>query len=296
MEIRDLKYFRTIVEAGGVTRAAAVLHMTPGALSKALQRFESDIGRPLFKRTGRALVVNHAGELLYERSARLLAEHVRLLGELDASLPPSPETLRIGTFEVFSTYFLGELLGSHSPDADVQVLDVGVGKLEEAVKDRTVDVGLTYVPFPDRSLHFRRLARIEFGIYTGRRAFEHVAVEDIPFAIPTNRLQLASGELLGIDSWPYQRVPRTVKYRLTMLQTALELSRRGLCAVFIPTFIAALHNRSVRAGLQLRRVRSPAGVGAVQQTVHLVTRNEDRDDPRVRELAAAARQVIRARP
>lgn len=293
MEIRDLTYFRAVVEAGGVTHAAPLVQLTPGALSKALQRFENDIGRELFRRVGRRLVMTEAGELLYERSTRLLAEHARLIAELDTSAPASEAILRVATFEVFSTHFLGALLAEH-PDTEVQVLDIGVSQIEEAVKDRTVDVGLTYIPYPDRTLHFRKLARIEFAIFAGPRAFDDVAFDDIPFAIPTTRLQLGSGEMLGIDAWPYHRVRRLVKYRVTLLQTALELARRGMCAVFIPTFIAELHNRSVRRALRLVRIPSPPAVGRVTQTVHLVTRMEDRAEPRIKALAAIAGDILLA--
>lgn len=292
MEIRDLKYFRAVVEAGGVTRAAELLHMTAGALSKALGRFEADIGRELFRRSGRNLVTTEAGRMLYAQSARLLAEHKRLVESLDASPAASPEILRIATFEVFSTYFAGALLASHAPDAEVQILDVGVGAIETAVADRTVDVGLTYAPQPARGLHFRKLARIEFAVYAKRGAFDKLDPSEIPFAIPTTRLQLASGDLLGIDSWPYHRVPRLVKYRLTMLESALALARRGLCAVFLPTFIGALHNAEVLRAARLVRLPSPPAVGRVRQTVHLVSRDEDSGQPRVKALATAAKAII----
>ena len=83
MEIRDLTYFRAVINAGGVTAAAELLHMSPGALSRALHRFEDDIGHRLLKRSGRKLVMTEIGQRLFERSARLLDEHKALLSDLD---------------------------------------------------------------------------------------------------------------------------------------------------------------------------------------------------------------------
>ena len=50
MEIRRIKGFRTIVEAGGLTKAASLMHVTPGALSKSMRQLEREVGQRLFNR------------------------------------------------------------------------------------------------------------------------------------------------------------------------------------------------------------------------------------------------------
>ena len=273
MEIRDLSYFRTVVEAGGVIKAAAILHMTPGALSKALQRFEVQVGQDLLRRSGRQLVLTDAGRLLYQKSHRVIDEHRRLIRELDDSGTAQPSALRIATFEVFSTYCLGALVRTLD-DVELQVLDVGAAAISPSVATREVDIGITYVPMSDPSLSFRKIASIEFGIYGRRGAFGKTPHSELPFAIPTTRMQLASGELLAIDCWPQHRVPRRVKYRLTMLETALALVRQGACVVFIPLFLAGLHNRSAKRSQQLTRRDPPAALKRVRRNVQLVTRKD----------------------
>lgn len=139
-------YFRTVIDAGGITRAAGVLHMSPGALSKAMHRFEHDIGHGLLKRSGRNLVMTEVGERLYLRSTRLLEEHATLLADLDEVVSTPPTTIRVASFEVFTTSFMANALHQHLPDAEVEILEVLVGQIERAVLDREVDYGLTYVP------------------------------------------------------------------------------------------------------------------------------------------------------
>lgn len=294
MEIRDLRYFRAVVEAGSLTRAATLLHMTPGALSKALQRLERDIGQPLFTRAGRSLSVNQPGSLLYRRSAQLIEEHANLVHDLSVMRSRTSSTLRMASFEVFTTYCLAEVLARFRSDTPVQVLDVGVGEIEAAVKAREVDLGISYIPAPDRDLHFRKVTRIGFGIYGRAARYRDTPSDELPFAIPTTRLQLAAGERLGIDCWPYERVPRTVKYRLTLLQTALELARAGLCVVFIPDFVAALYNRTIRRSQRLTRFPEPAGMKPVQQEVYLITRMDESEQSSVIEFARQLKEVLRA--
>ncbi len=141
MEIKRLRLFRAVVEAGGVSRAAELMHVTPGTISKALRQIEADVGRVLFKREGRRLVVNAAGERLYRESAQLIDEHARVRRCLDDLEEPHGDALRIASFEVFTTYCL-----AHNPTLEATpaiVHELPVEEIGEAVRVREADVGVT---------------------------------------------------------------------------------------------------------------------------------------------------------
>src|SRR5689334_3696155 len=55
IDLRRLAVFRTVVEAGGVTAAAAVLHRSPSAVSDDLAVLQRHLGTPLFEKVGRHL-------------------------------------------------------------------------------------------------------------------------------------------------------------------------------------------------------------------------------------------------
>jgi DNA-binding transcriptional LysR family regulator len=55
MELRHLRAFVAIVEAGGVARAAARLNVSQPALSRQILALEGDLGLRLFDRIGRRL-------------------------------------------------------------------------------------------------------------------------------------------------------------------------------------------------------------------------------------------------
>ncbi len=292
MEIRDLNYFRAVVDAGGVTHAAGLLHMSPGALSRALHRFEDEVGHKLLKRSGRSLVLTEVGRRLYERSDRLLDEHKTLLSELDSAARPSPSMLRIASFEVFNGPFMGHLLTNFLPQADVEILEVLVGAIEQAVLERRVDYGITSVPFPDQELFFRRLGRMHSGIYGRPNAFNGVPFEELPFVVPANPMRLSGREPTGIDGWPQARLQRRAKYRVTMLQSGLELVARGMAVFKLPHFVVALHNASAKRAHQLVRYPDPPGIGRMFQDVQLLCRVEHRTDPRTKELATMLRRAL----
>lgn len=290
MEIRRVQYFRTVVEAGGVVRAGEVLGVTAGTLSKSIRVLEDELGTTLFVRSGRRLALTEHGTTFYRESQRLIDEHARVLRALDPQ-PPVGAALTIASFEVFTTHFLGALT-EQLDDPELRILDVAVPSIEAHVRRRDADVGITYVPQPHRELRHRRVGRIEFGIYGRPGAFADTPFEALPFAIPTSTVTHAPLDILGIDCWPYQRFPRHVRYRVTCLESALELARRGRCVTFIPTFIAVAHNRTVRRALRLERRPGPATLRPVRQSVHVVTRESDADAPALAQLVAAVRHTL----
>src|SRR5688500_4928070 len=73
MELRHLRYFSAVVEAGGVSRAAARLRITQPALSRQIRDLEVELGTELFDRIGRRLQLTATGEDLLARSRDILA-------------------------------------------------------------------------------------------------------------------------------------------------------------------------------------------------------------------------------
>ena len=73
LDLALVRAFLTVVEAGGVTRAAAVLGMSQAAASQQIKRLEEALDCRLFTRQGRGLVLAPAGERLLEQARRLVA-------------------------------------------------------------------------------------------------------------------------------------------------------------------------------------------------------------------------------
>lgn len=72
MEIRQLEYFRAIVDAGTISGAARVLHMTQPPLSYQMKMLEEELQVSLFLRGTKKIVFTDAGKTLYEQTGNLL--------------------------------------------------------------------------------------------------------------------------------------------------------------------------------------------------------------------------------
>lgn len=72
MNLRQLKYFIGIVEAGNMTRAAEAMNVAQTALSAQVRQLEDDLGVALLVRHSRGTEPTEAGRLLYARGLAIL--------------------------------------------------------------------------------------------------------------------------------------------------------------------------------------------------------------------------------
>ena len=72
MDIRVLKYFLTIARTESITRAAAELHMSQPPLSRQIKDLEEELGKPLFIRGNRRVMLTEEGMILRRRAEEIL--------------------------------------------------------------------------------------------------------------------------------------------------------------------------------------------------------------------------------
>ncbi len=72
LDLNILRSFVTVVETGGVTRAAGILNLTQSAVSMQLKRLEELLAVEVLHRVGRKLVITPAGEQLLSYAKRMV--------------------------------------------------------------------------------------------------------------------------------------------------------------------------------------------------------------------------------
>jgi len=72
MDLADLQVFKSVVEEGGVIRAANRLHRVPSAVTTRIKQLEASMGVQLFHRERQRLHLSPAGELLLGYAERLI--------------------------------------------------------------------------------------------------------------------------------------------------------------------------------------------------------------------------------
>ena len=137
MELRHLRYFAAVADAGSVSDAARRLHLTQPALSRQIQDLERDFACRLFDRIGRRIVLTRDGAELLERARRLLADAEALQERAQALAGGEAGVLRIGATPQFIEAALPQVLTRYAqiyPGIDVQLVEGGAGFLVTRVQ------------------------------------------------------------------------------------------------------------------------------------------------------------------
>jgi DNA-binding transcriptional LysR family regulator len=290
MEIDKIKHFRAVVETGHLRKAAGILGLSPGALSKSVKSLALEVGTELIRPSGRGIVVTDEGREVYHRSHRLISEYDGFLGG-GRNAERRCET-RVGTFEVFSSLFMAEFLNKEIAGERVQVLEFTPGKIEEAVVSQEIDYGITYAPFPSSALDHLKVGSFRMKVYArSPEKWRKIPVADWPFAVPTTRLGSNPLDLRSLDHWPELRLPRHPKYRFELLQTALETTSRGLSVIYCPEFVVKLFNKSRSADAKIKEVSVSQLEKTRQLRIFLVKRHSEIEGAFFKKLAKFIRMT-----
>ncbi|WP_124727143.1 LysR family transcriptional regulator [Staphylospora marina] len=109
MEWRHLHTFKTVVDAGGMTRAAKQLGYAQSSVTAQIQALEEELGLPLFDRLGKKIVLTEAGNRLYEYAVKLLSLHGEALEAVRSGREPAG-TLVIGSPESLAAFRLPPII------------------------------------------------------------------------------------------------------------------------------------------------------------------------------------------
>src|SRR4051812_30738399 len=110
MDARALETLRTVGSQGGVTAAAAVLHLTPSAVSQQLGQLQREVGVPLTERVGRGLRLTAAGDALAAAAVDVAVALERARAAADEFLARPEGTVRVSAFQSGAQLLLPALL------------------------------------------------------------------------------------------------------------------------------------------------------------------------------------------
>lgn len=238
MDTSRLKQFCVIAETGSMTKAAELLYLTHSALSKSMKVFQEELGLTLLRPAGRGLALTEDGIQTYQNAKQFLTLEAQLFG---VNPKENLKTLRIGAVEVFLMARCGQLSNPQLSDYNFSFLELSPGQIEQLIVNKQLDFGITYAPFPMQAVEFTDVGKYSLGCYCLNDKFSGMDISKIPFAVPAQGL---SNNPLGIkerDGWLESITPRNRKYSVNLLSTGLELVKQGLCAIFMPKFIAKLY-------------------------------------------------------
>lgn len=152
MEIRQLRYLVTIVEAGGFTRAAERVHVAQPGVSAQIRLLERELGQELLDRSGRSVRLTDAGAavLPYARAALRAIDDLRDMADEMAGLVRGHVRLGMVTScGVPDMPVLLERFHRDYPGIDISLAEHNSHALVDQLRDGTLDVALIALTMKD---------------------------------------------------------------------------------------------------------------------------------------------------
>ncbi|MEU8802686.1 LysR family transcriptional regulator [Spirillospora sp. NPDC048819] len=164
MELRVLRYFLAVVDAGSVTKAAAEVHVAQPSLSRQLRGLETSLGMTLFDRTGKRMRLTAAG-LRFLPIARDLVTRADTARAAAAAIAGGQVTrLTVAAPATTITDVIAPFLAGCGPDDPIVMVEEESPTRAYRALARGADVAISSGP-PRRRFAWRPVARLPLWAY-----------------------------------------------------------------------------------------------------------------------------------
>ncbi|MCG7323980.1 LysR substrate-binding domain-containing protein [Achromobacter sp. ACRQX] len=257
MELRQLRYFVRVVEAGSIGRAAMSIGMVTSALSQQISRLEGELSTRLLQRSASGVVPTDAG-LAFFRQAQLALRHAddavqaaqqaRLAGHVSVGLPST-------TAAVLGAPFL-QAMHARYPDIRLHLVEALSGHLTDMLNGRLLDLAIVFhaesarrwsvMPLLDEPLFLFARPGMP-GVPSGDTT-RLEAIADLPLVLPSGRHGLRA--LVNNAFQQLGRTPRVVA-EVDGLSLLMDVVQQGGAATIQPSSATA---RIAPGQLQMARI------------------------------------------
>lgn len=150
MELRHLRYFLAVAEAGHLTRAAAQLNIQQPPLSQQIKALENHLGMVLFRRHAKGMALTESGELFLEEARRIL-DGVAVTEQRMARVAKGERgRLAIAFTTSAAAHALTprvlRLFRGHHPEIELSLTENNAAELTERIASGSLHCGFLRVP------------------------------------------------------------------------------------------------------------------------------------------------------
>ncbi len=292
IELRHLRTIRAIHQAGGIARAADLLHITQSALSHQIKGLEDQAGVELFVRRSKPLKLSAAGQRLLRVAEKVLPEIEALEGEFGGLRQGSAGRMHIAIecHACFEWLFpVLERFRKAWPEVDVDIRPGLAFDALPALRKEEVDLVVSSDPEDLPGIQFKPLFDYEPVFVASSQhplaQKPYVEAEDfrgetlITYPVDRSRLDVFT-ELLT----PAKVEPRSIRQvELTAVILLLVASNRGVAV--LPDWVV----REVRTSSDY--VTRPITETGLTKRLYAAIRDDDADKPFVAHLIRLAREI-----
>ncbi len=261
-----LPVFRVVAETEHLPTASKRLGLTAPALSRSIKLLEESVGRPLFDREGRRIVLNPTGRAFLQVVRTAMRQVDTALDELqEVGLSGEIRISSAGMFTPLAIAATVALIRDH-PGLRPKLTHLWDSAVNEALLHGDLDVALLQHPEPHPELRIEGLATCPYGVFCGRGhpLWDADEVTEADLSAHSFVAPPPSGSGLPSDGWP-ARLDRTVSMHIIQVEVAVRVCASGALLSVLPVPVVA-------GGAYRDRLRRLPVAIIAASTLHVVTR------------------------
>lgn len=169
IDLESLKIFRTVVDEGGIARAANKLNRVPSNVTTRIRQLEEHLDARLFRREGRSIRLSAEGHVLRIYADRLLRLADEAVSEMRAGKPKG--VFRLGSLESTAGSRLAPILSRYHtlhPDVVVELTTGTARALVTRVVNFELEAAFVSEPFTPTGLRARPVFAERLVLVTSR--------------------------------------------------------------------------------------------------------------------------------
>lgn len=154
MDIKELEYFKCVVECGSILKASRVLHIAQPPLSRMIKNLELELNTKLFER-GKTLTLLPPGKILYDKTISILSLRDDTIREIELQ-KKDEKILKIGIVSSSTNILYNntiELFHKDYKDIKLNISEGNTYQLIELLKSHVIDLAIVRTPFDTTSFH-----------------------------------------------------------------------------------------------------------------------------------------------
>jgi LysR family nitrogen assimilation transcriptional regulator len=147
MQLRHLRYFVKIVEAGSFSRAASTIHVAQPALSQQIAELELKLGTSLLQRSARGVRPTAAGEVLYREASTILRLVEQLPGMVRSSGGETDGAVSLGMSSTLAATLGGaffETCKAALPRVTLKLAVIDSESIKARIEAHTLDLAMVF--------------------------------------------------------------------------------------------------------------------------------------------------------
>ncbi len=142
LTLRQMEIFLNVVASGHLTNVAKEMNLSQSAVSMSIKEMENILGRPLFDRINKKLVLNEMGRAFHKEVEPIFKK----LSDIEYEFQNSENKgmIRVGASTTIVDYLMPSIICSYMssyPDVKISLKEGNTKEISELIKSGEIDVG-----------------------------------------------------------------------------------------------------------------------------------------------------------